>query len=149
MKLQDLRPNQGSTKNRTRVGRGDASGTGGTAGRGHKGQKSRSGGNVRPGFEGGQTPLYRRVPKKRGFNNLFKKDFAILNVCDLKQFADGTVITLEYLKENQIIKRNHDLLKILGNGELDKKDLTIKANKISEAAAQKLQKAGVKVEIIE
>jgi large subunit ribosomal protein L15 len=147
LKLSDLKPAKGSKKNRKRVGRGESSGTGGTAGRGHKGQNSRAGGGVRTGFEGGQTPIYRRSPKNRGFNNIFKKEFAIINLEDLNVFADGTEVTLQLLKEKGMISNRLNYLKILGKGDLSKK-LSIKADKISKSAEGKLQKAGAKVELI-
>lgn len=147
LRLEDLKPQEGSVKQRKRVGRGDASGTGGTAGRGHKGQNSRSGGSTRTGFEGGQTPLYRRIPKKRGFNNRFKKEFATLNLAELNIFEDGTVIDLEYLKDKKLANSKMKYLKILGNGEIEKK-VAIKAHKVTKTAELKLQKAGIKVEII-
>lgn len=147
LKLEDLKPAEGSVKTRKRVGRGDASGTGGTAGRGHKGQNSRSGGGTRPGFEGGQTPLYRRLPKKRGFNNIFKKEYATFNLSDLNRFEDGTEVTLELLKEKRLVDKKINLLKILGNGEITSK-ISIKANKVTKSAEEKLKKASIKVEIL-
>ena len=121
MKLHELEKNKLATKNKKRVGRGPGSGMGKTSGRGEKGQNARSGGGVRPGFEGGQTPLFRRIPK-RGFTNArFKKEYAIINVSDLNNFADGTVINLTLLKDMGLIKKELSGLKVLGNGELDKK----------------------------
>lgn len=149
MKLNDLRPRVGGeTKNRKRVGRGTSSGHGKTSGRGHDGQKSRSGGGVRPGFEGGQMPLIRRMPK-RGFTNIFAKEYAIINVEDLNRFDDNTVITPELLINEGIVKRGRiiDGLKILGDVDINKK-LTVKAHKFSKTAAEKIEAAGGKVEVI-
>lgn len=146
MKLHELRPNEGSTKARKRLGRGTATGQGKTAGRGQKGQKSRSGGGVRPGFEGGQMPLYRRLPK-RGFTNIFAKEYAIVNVEALNRFEDNTEITPELLLETGIIKKVMDGVKILGDGELNKK-LTVKAHKFSKSAIEKIEGVGGKVEVI-
>lgn len=146
MKLHELKPNPGSTKNRKRLGRGTATGQGKTAGRGMNGQKSRSGGGVRPGFEGGQMPLYRRLPK-RGFTNIFGTQFAEINVEVLNKFEDGAEITPELLKSEGILKKQLDGVKVLGNGELNKK-LTVKAHKFSKAAAEKIEAAGGKAEVI-
>jgi large subunit ribosomal protein L15 len=146
MKLHELKPNPGSTKNRKRLGRGTATGQGKTAGRGMNGQKSRSGGGVRPGFEGGQMPLYRRLPK-RGFTNIFGTQFAEINVEVLNKFEDGAEITPELLKSEGIIKKQLDGVKVLGNGELSKK-LTVKAHKFSKSAAEKIEAAGGKAEVI-
>ena len=146
MKLHELKPAEGSKKNRKRLGRGTATGQGKTAGRGQDGQKSRSGGNVRPGFEGGQMPLYRRIPK-RGFHNPFRKEYAIVNIEDLNRFEDGTVITPELLKEEGLYKNLKEGLKILGDGNLEKK-LTIKAHKFSQSAIEKIEAAGGKAEVI-
>lgn len=146
MKLHELRPNEGSTKARKRLGRGTATGQGKTAGRGQKGQKSRSGGGVRPGFEGGQMPLYRRLPK-RGFTNIFSKEYAIVNVEALNRFEDNTEVTPELLLETGIIKKVMDGVKILGDGELNKK-LTVKAHKFSKSAIEKIEGVGGKVEVI-
>jgi large subunit ribosomal protein L15 len=146
MKLHELKPNPGSTKNRKRLGRGTATGQGKTAGRGMNGQKSRSGGGVRPGFEGGQMPLYRRLPK-RGFTNIFGTQFAEINVEVLNKFEDGAEITPELLKSEGIIKKQLDGVKVLGNGELTKK-LTVKAHKFSKTAAEKIEAAGGKAEVI-
>jgi len=145
LKLHELRPAENSRKAPKRLGRGPGSGTGKTSGKGHKGQKARSGGGVRPGFEGGQMPLFRRIPK-RGFTNIFAKEYAIVNVCDLNQFEDGTVITAELLKEQGVISKINDGLKVLGNGNLDKK-LEVKAAKVSKAAQLKIEEAGGKVEV--
>ena len=146
MKLHELRPSKGSTKNRKRLGRGTASGQGKTAGRGQKGQNSRSGGGVRPGFEGGQMPIYRRLPK-RGFTNIFAKKFVIVNIDELNRFEDNTEITPELLKEVGMIKKMEDGVKILGNGELNKK-LVVKAHKFSKTAVEKIEANGGKVEVV-
>ncbi|WP_432404458.1 50S ribosomal protein L15 [Wukongibacter sp. M2B1] len=147
MKLHELRPNKGAVKNRKRLGRGTATGQGKTAGRGQDGQNSRSGGGVRPGFEGGQMPLYRRIPK-RGFSNYpFKKEWTVVNIEDLNRFEEGTTITPELLKESGMIKKINDGLKILGDGQLEKK-LTIKAHKFSQSAIEKIEAAGGKAEVI-
>lgn len=146
MKLHELRPNKGATKKRKRLGRGTATGQGKTAGRGQDGQNSRSGGGTRPGFEGGQMPLIRRIPK-RGFNNPFKKVFTIVNIEDLNRFEDGTEITPELLKETGMIKKVNDGIKILGDGQLERK-LTIKAHKFSKSAIEKIEAAGGKAEVI-
>ena len=147
MKLHELKPNIGSVKNRKRVGRGVGSGTGKTSGKGHKGQNARSGGGVRPGFEGGQNPLFKRIPK-RGFSNaLFKKEYAIINLDDLNNFNDGDVVTIELLIETGIIKKELSGLKVLGNGKLEKK-LTVKARKFSKSAKDEIIKLGGKVEVI-
>lgn len=143
MKLHELKPNEGSVQTRKRVGRGPGSGLGKTSGKGHKGQNARSGGGVRPGFEGGQLPLFRRLPK-RGFNNYeFRTEYAIVNVGDLNDFKDGSVIELSNLKESGLVKKEKDGIKILGNGELTKK-LTVKANKFSSTARVKIENAGGK-----
>ena len=146
MKLHELSKPLGSTKNRKRRGRGTATGQGKTGGRGMNGQKSRSGGGVRLGFEGGQMPLYRRIPK-RGFTNVFKKEWSIMNVSDLNCYDEGTVITPELLKNDKKIKHVTAGVKILGNGELEK-SLTVKADKFSKAAVDKIEKAGGKAEVI-
>ena len=147
MKLHELKPNEGSVQTRKRVGRGPGSGLGKTSGKGHKGQNARSGGGVRPGFEGGQLPLFRRLPK-RGFNNYeFRTEYAIVNVGDLNDFKDGSVIELSNLKESGLVKKKKDGIKILGNGELTKK-LTVKANKFSSTARVKIENAGGKIEVI-
>jgi large subunit ribosomal protein L15 len=146
MKLHELQPAPGSKKERNRVGRGIGSGNGKTSGRGHKGQNSRSGGGVRPGFEGGQNPLYRRLPK-RGFNNPFRKEFAIVNIEDLNGFEAGTEVTPELLMEQGIVKNPQSGIKILGNGEITIK-LTVKANKFSQSAVEKILAAGGKTEVI-
>jgi len=148
MKLHELSPAPGSVKSRFRKGRGMGSGNGKTAGKGHKGQNSRSGGGVRPGFEGGQLPLYRRLPK-RGFKNfVFKKEYAIVNLKTLeKRFNDGDEITVERLIESGIIKNKLDGVKILAVGDLTKK-LTVKVNLFSENAKNKIESVGGKAEVI-
>jgi large subunit ribosomal protein L15 len=146
MKLHELRPAAGSTKNRKRVGRGTGSGLGTTAGRGMNGQNSRSGGGVRPGFEGGQMPLFRRLPK-RGFNNFTRKNWTIVNVETLNRFEDGTEITPELLLESGVLSKVEYGVKILGDGELTKK-LTVKANKFTQSAITKIEAAGGKAEVI-
>lgn len=146
MKLHELTPAPGSKKTRNRVGRGIGSGNGKTSGRGHKGQNARSGGGVRPGFEGGQNPLYRRLPK-RGFNNRFRTEYAIVNLDELNKFSAGTEVTPELLLESGVVKNPKDGIKILGNGELTVQ-LTVKANKFSQSAVEKIQAAGGKTEVI-
>ncbi|HAA90113.1 MAG: 50S ribosomal protein L15 [Thermoanaerobacterales bacterium 50_218] len=146
MRLHELRPAEGAKFKRTRVGRGIGSGLGKTAGRGTKGQKARSGGGVRPGFEGGQMPLYRRIPK-RGFTNIFKKEVAIVNVRDLVRFPAGTVVTPDLLKEEGLVKGKKVLVKLLGKGEIDR-PLTVKVHQVSKGAAEKIAAAGGKVEVI-
>ena len=146
MKLHELAPAPGASKETKRIGRGHGSGQGKTAGKGHKGQKARSGGSIRPGFEGGQTMLARRIPK-RGFNNIFGTEYAVVNVCDLERFTDGTVVDTELLKASGLVKKELDGIKILGNGELTK-NLTVKAAKFSAAAVEKIEKAGGKAEVM-
>ncbi len=146
MKLHELRAAEGSTKNRKRRGRGTATGQGKTGGRGMNGQNSRSGGGVRLGFEGGQMPLYRRIPK-RGFTNIWRTEYTTLNVEDLNKFEAGAVINPEVLKEAGMIKQVKDGVKILGNGELEK-NLTIQAHKFSKTAIEKIESAGGKAEVI-
>jgi len=146
MKLHELAPAPGSKHAKKRVGRGTGSGMGKTSTRGHKGQWARSGGGVRPGFEGGQNPLYRRLPK-RGFKNFNRTEYAIVNLEDLNQFAAGTEVTPETLLETGIVKNPKDGIKILGNGELTVQ-LTVKANKFSQSAVDKIQAAGGKSEVI-
>jgi large subunit ribosomal protein L15 len=146
MKLHELKPAEGSRKSPKRVGRGTGSGFGRNAGKGENGQKARSGGGVRIGFEGGQMPLYRRLPK-RGFTNIFAKQYYELNIERLNAFEDGTEITPELLLEKKVIKKSKDGLKILGNGELQKK-LTVKAAKFTKTAVEKIEAAGGKVEVI-
>lgn len=146
MRLHELRPAEGAKKSPKRIGRGTGSGWGKSAGKGQKGQNSRSGGGVRPGFEGGQMPLYRRLPK-RGFTNIFAKEYTCINIDRLNIFEDGTEVTPELLLQTGMVKKLNDGIKILGNGNIEKK-LTVKANKISKAAAEKIEAAGGKVEVI-
>ncbi len=147
MKLHTVKPNPNATKARKRVGRGPGSGTGKTAGRGENGQNSRSGGGVRIGFEGGQTPLFRRLPK-RGFSNArFKKVYAVLNLDDLNKFDNGAEVSPEILKDMGLVKNTLDGIKILGDGKLEKK-LTVKANKFSKVAKEQIEKLGGKAEVI-
>jgi large subunit ribosomal protein L15 len=146
MKLHELKPAEGSRKTRNRVGRGTGSGNGKTAGKGHKGQNARSGGGVRPGFEGGQTPLFRRLPK-RGFKNINRKDYAIVNLETLNRFEEGTEVTPELLLETGVVSNAKAGVKILGNGQLEKK-LTVKANKFSATAKEAIESAGGTVEVI-
>ena len=144
MKLNELSPAQGSVKAGYRKGRGPGSGNGKTAGKGHKGQNARSGGGVRPGFEGGQLPLYRKLPK-RGFTNRFAVNYSIVNVEALNKFEDGAVVDLEALVAAKIVRKPLDGLKVLGNGELTKK-LTVKATVFSATAKEKIEAAGGKTE---
>ncbi len=147
MKLHELSPAAGSTKERKRIGRGAGSGQGKTAGKGHKGQKARAGRGMRAGFEGGQMPLQRRLPK-RGFNNIFRKEIVAVNVADLNaRFEDGAVVDVESLMQAGLVKNSFDGIKILGNGELTKK-LTVKADAFSESAKQKIEAAGGNAEVI-
>lgn len=146
MNLNELRPNPGATHYKKRLGRGIGSGTGKTSGKGNKGQNSRSGGGVRPGYEGGQTPLFKRLPK-RGFTNVNRKEYAVVNVSDLNCFKEGTVVTVDLLKKNGLVKKVYDGVKVLGNGELKVK-LTVKANKFSASAEQIIVAAGGKIEVI-
>ncbi|MFC7394864.1 50S ribosomal protein L15 [Scopulibacillus cellulosilyticus] len=146
MKLHELKPAEGSRSSRKRVGRGYGSGLGKTSGRGQKGQKSRSGGGVRPGFEGGQMPLIQRLPK-RGFTNPTRKEYAIVNVDTLNRFEEGTEVTPELLLEQRIISKLNDGVKILGNGKLETK-LTVKAHKFSASAKEAIEAAGGKTEVI-
>ena len=146
MKLHELSPAEGSVRDSYRKGRGPGSGNGKTAGKGHKGQNARSGGGVRPGFEGGQLPLYRKLPK-RGFHNKFGKQFAIVNIEALNRFEDGAVIDTAALCEAGLVTRIDDGVKILGNGELTKK-LTVKAAVFSNSAKEKIEAAGGKTEVI-
>ena len=146
MKLHELSPAAGSAKSVYRKGRGPASGNGKTAGKGHKGQNARTGGGVRPGFEGGQIPLYRRLPK-RGFHNVFAKHYTIVNVDALNVFEDGSVVSADTLIENGIINDVNDGIKILGNGEISKK-LTVQASIFSASAKEKIEAAGGKTEVI-
>ena len=144
MKLNELSPAVGSAKDSYRRGRGPGSGNGKTAGKGHKGQNARSGGGVRPGFEGGQLPLYRKLPK-RGFNNRFAVNYAIVNVSALNKFEDGAVVDMEALLAAKIVRKELDGLKVLGAGELTKK-LTVKATVFSATAKEKIEAAGGKTE---
>ena len=146
MKLHELSPAPGSVTEAKRKGRGHGSGNGKTAGKGHKGQKARSGGGVRPGFEGGQMPLQRRIPK-RGFNSLFATKYAIVNLSDLNKFEDGAVVDLEALRTAGLVRKSFDGLKVLGDGEVAKK-LTVKAAAFSKAAKDKIESAGGKAEVI-
>ena len=146
MKLHDLKPAEGARKDKTRVGRGTGSGCGKTSGRGHKGQKSRSGGGVRPGFEGGQMPIYRRLPK-RGFKNIWRKNYAEVNVSTLNIFDDGSTVDAVALVEMGILKNVLDGVRILGDGELTKK-LTVKAQGFTKSAIAKIEAAGGSHEVI-
>ena len=146
MKLNELKSAEGSRQVGRRVGRGYGSGLGKNCGTGHKGQNSRSGGGVRIGFEGGQTPIYRRSPK-RGFTNYTEKEYATINVSDLETLKDGTKVTLETLKEQGILKTKYDTLKVLGNGKLTKK-LTVVANKFTKSAEKAIVDAGGSIEVI-
>ena len=146
MKLHELHPAEGSTSAQKRLGRGSGSGLGKTSGKGHKGAKARSGGGKRPGFEGGQMPLYRRVPK-RGFNNVFRTEYAEVNVERLEAFEEGTVVNAQALLDARIIRKELDGVKILGGGELTKK-LTVQAAKFSASAKEKIEAAGGKAEVI-
>lgn len=146
MRLDELQPAEGSKFTSKRVGRGIGSGTGKTSGKGHKGQNARSGGGVRPGFEGGQMPLYRRLPK-RGFNNIFAKQYVTINVSDLERFDNGTEVTAELLKEAGVVSKVLDGIKVLGRGELTK-NLTVKVAKFTASASEKIEKAGGKAEVI-
>ena len=145
MKLHELHPAEGSTTAAKRLGRGVGSGLGKTSGKGHKGAKARSGGGTRPGFEGGQMPLYRRVPKK-GFTNIFRTEYATVNVGQLEVFDNGTVVTAAMLKEAKIIRKTLDGVKVLGNGELTKK-LTVEAAKFTASAKEKIEALGGKAEV--
>lgn len=146
MKLNELSPAPGSNHKAFRVGRGHGSGNGKTAGKGHKGQKARAGHGMRPGFEGGQMPLQRRIPK-RGFNNIFAKEVVSVNIGSLNCFEDGSEVTVNTLMEAGVLKKSGDALKILANGELTKK-LTVRANAFSEAAKAKIEAAGGKAEVV-
>ncbi len=145
MDLSSLKPPKGSQKKKKRLGRGNGSGLGKTSGRGHKGQNSRSGGGVSRGFEGGQMPLQRRLPK-RGFTNIFKKQYALVNLKDLSVFEAGSKVDIEALKEKGIVKRVYNGIKLLGNGNIDK-PLNIKVNKWSKSAFEKITAAGGNVEV--
>lgn len=146
MKIHELTPAPDSNKAVKRVGRGHGSGNGKTAGKGHKGQNARSGGGVRIGFEGGQMPLVRRIPK-RGFNNIFATKYAIINVSDLNKFTDGTVVDTELLVAAGLVKKVNDGVKVLGNGDLTAK-VTVKAAKFSKSAIEKIEKVGGKAEVM-
>lgn len=146
MKLHELKPSEGSRSTRNRVGRGIGSGNGKTAGKGHKGQNARSGGGVRPGFEGGQNPLFRRLPK-RGFTNINRKEFAIVNLDTLNRFEEGTEVTPALLIETGVVSSEKSGIKILGNGLLDKK-LTVKAHKFSASAKEAIENAGGQTEVV-
>ncbi|MBI0580991.1 MULTISPECIES: 50S ribosomal protein L15 [Bacillaceae] len=146
MKLHELKPAEGSRKERKRLGRGIGSGQGKTAGKGHKGQNARSGGGVRLGFEGGQTPLFRRLPK-RGFTNFSRKEFAVVNLDALNRFEEGTEVTPELLIESGVVKNERAGIKILAKGNVEKK-LTVKAHKFSSAAKEAIEAAGGSVEVI-
>lgn len=147
MKLNNIAPAEGAKTQSKRLGRGIGSGHGKTSCKGHKGQWARSGGGVRPGFEGGQMPLVRRIPK-RGFNNYFKKDYSIINVSDLEVFDDGTVVTAQLLIEKGVLSKVESYgVKVLGNGTLTKK-LEVRANKFTKSAAQIIEKAGGKAEVL-
>ena len=146
MKLHTLSPAEGSTKESFRKGRGPGSGNGKTAGKGHKGQNARSGGGVRPGFEGGQLPLYRKLPK-RGFNNKFAKQYVVVNVAALNAFEDGAVVDLDALLNSGIVRKTLDGVKVLGEGELTKK-LTVQASVFSASAKEKIEAVGGKTEVV-
>ena len=146
MKLEEIKSPPGANKSPKRVGRGIGSGHGKTSTRGHKGQKARSGGKVRPGFEGGQMPLQRRIPK-RGFTNIFKKEWSIVNVKDLNIFDEGTVVTIDMLKQAGLIRKNDLPVKLLGDGEVEKQ-LTVQVHKASHQAEDKIMAKGGKIEVI-
>jgi len=146
MKLNELRPAEGATKKRKRVGRGDGSGHGGTSCRGHKGQNARSGGGVRPGFEGGQMPLSRRLPK-RGFYNRFKKEVVIVNIDQLGVFPKDSIVDADALMTSGIVKKTGDAIKVLGKGTIDH-PLTVKVNGISRGAREKIEASGGSVEVV-
>ena len=147
MRLNDLRPAPGSTHRRKRIGRGTGSGMGGTSTKGHKGQKARSGGGVKPGFEGGQTPLYRRLPQKPGFRNVNRKEYAVVNLDDLERFEAGTEVTVQVLKESGLVNSVKDGIKVLGDGELAKA-LTVRVHKFSKSAEEKIRAAGGTAEVL-
>lgn len=146
MRLHELKPAEGSRKERNRVGRGMGSGNGKTSGRGHKGQNARSGGGVRPGFEGGQMPLFQRLPK-RGFTNINRKEYAIVNIETLNSFENGTEVTPELLLETGVVSKLNAGVKVLGNGKLEK-NLTVKAHKFSASAKEAIEAAGGKTEVV-
>lgn len=145
MRLNDLRPAQGSHQKKTRRGRGLGSGLGKTAGRGHKGQKARSGGSIRPGFEGGQMPLQRRLPK-RGFKNPFRVEFEVVNLAELNQFAPDTIVTIDLLKDHRLVRRNLPV-KVLGDGQLDRA-LIVQVNAFSKSAREKIEAASGRAEVV-
>ena len=146
MNLHEMKYNEGARKVSKRLGRGQGSGWGKTSGKGHKGQNARSGGGVAIGFEGGQTPLYKRIPK-RGFNNINRKEYAVVNLDILNRFEEGVEVTPELLAETGLVKKQLDGIKVLGNGSLEKK-LNVKCHKISKSAKDAIEKAGGKVEVI-
>lgn len=146
MKLHELGPPEGSRKNKKRKGRGVGTGNGKTAGRGTKGQNSRSGGGIRPGFEGGQMPIHRRLPK-RGFSNIFKKYYAIINVSDLERFESGSTVNEAALIQKRIIKGKYEGIKLLGDGDISY-PLVVQVNNVSRAAREKIESAGGKVEVV-
>ena len=146
MKLNELKPVEGARHYKKRVGRGSGSGMGKTATRGHKGQNARSGGGVRPAFEGGQTPLFKRLPK-RGFTNINRIDYAVINVEDLNCFEAGTVVDTELLQAKGLVKKEYEGVKVLGNGELNVA-LTVKAKKFSKSASEKISAAGGTIEVL-
>ena len=146
MNLSNLKPTPGSTHSKKRLGRGIGSGTGKTAGKGHKGQNARSGGGTRPGFEGGQTPWFKRIPK-RGFTNRFRKEYATVNVSALNKYPEGTVVDTELLLKDRLIRKELNGLKVLGDGEITVK-LTVKTNKITKSAQDKIEAAGGSVEVV-
>lgn len=146
MKLNELSPARGSKKARKRKGRGVGAGTGKTAGRGSKGQNSRSGGGTRPGYEGGQMPIHRRLPK-RGFKNIFKKTFAVINIRDLEKFEDGSTVDEAAFIQAGLVKGKRDGIKLLSNGAIDRA-ITVKVNRISKAAREKIESAGGTVEVV-
>ncbi|MCL5102688.1 MAG: 50S ribosomal protein L15 [Armatimonadetes bacterium] len=147
MRLNDLHPAPGATHKPKRLGRGTGSGHGGTSTKGHKGQKARSGGGVRPGFEGGQTPLHRRLPQRRGFRNLSRKVYAVVNLSDLERYDAGTEVTPDLLIESGLVKKVMDGVKVLGDGEITKA-LTVRAHKFSKSAEEKLKTAGGTAEVL-
>ena len=146
MKLHDLKFNEGARRDRKRIGRGHGSGHGQTAGHGHKGQLARSGGGTPLGFEGGQTPLYKRIPK-RGFNNINRVNYAVVNLSDLNRFEEGTEVTIDVLVATKMVRNVKDGVKVLGNGTLEKK-LSVQANAFSKSAVEAIEKLGGKVEVI-
>ena len=146
MKLNELRPTEGARSTKKRIGRGLGSGNGKTAGKGHKGQNARSGGGVAIGFEGGQTPFFKRMPK-RGFTNYTRKEYAVVNVADLNKFEDGVTVDFAALKAAGLVKKQLDGVKVLGNGKLEKK-LTVKAEKFSKSALKAIEEAGGKAEVL-